>query len=179
MRGARSESRNRPQNGWAFWPGFGERDSPSERHRAAPRPKPFRDGCPRAVGETFAIRYEIFGRPPNANAPDMSADAPIRLAAVPHNRSAAGAPNHAGERLERETCGRERFDSGADAGGEYMAREIMGFLDELASREGVDALCEFLSKIMKNGGGEREQARNEKRRAAKPLPKVIIPRRRR
>ena len=62
----------------------------------------------------------------------MAADMLIRLAAVPRSRRAAGAPNRAGEGLERETCGLERFYSGADAGGEYMARGMMGFLDKRA-----------------------------------------------
>ena len=72
-------------------------------------PNRFRDGClrrPGAVGETFEIRYEIFGRPPNADAPDML----IRLAAVPA----------------------------------VAARQA--YMDKQAPGEGVDALCEFLSK---------------------------------
>ena len=111
-------------------------------------PKPAKDFQPllcmvafavqRAVGGTFAIRYEIFRRAPDA-APDML----IRLAAVP------------------------------------AVAALLAYLDKRASGEGVDALCEFLSKIRKNGGGEKRRPRNEKRRAAKPLPKVITPRRRR
>ena len=64
----------------------------------------------------FSLRREIFGRPPNADAPDML----IRLAAVP------------------------------------AVAERQAYLDKRASGEGVDALCEFLSKIRKNGGRESE-----------------------
>ena len=34
--------------------------------------------------------------------------------------------------------------------------ERQAYLDKRASGEGVDALCEFLSKIRKNGGRESE-----------------------
>ena len=73
--------------------------------------------APRIVGETFAMRYEIFRRPPNADAPDTL----IRLAALP------------------------------------AVAEGQAYLDKRAPGEGVDALCEFLSKIRKSGGGEKRR----------------------
>ena len=56
---------------------------------------------------------------------------------------------------------------------------LLAYLDNRDPSEGVDALCEFLSKIRKNGG-EKRRPRNEKRRAARTPPiQTFLKRRRR
>ena len=59
-----------------------------------------------------------------------------------------------------ETFKMERYNKGREEGREDLAREMMSILDERAPDEGVDALYEFLSKIIENGGGKNGRARN-------------------